>query len=68
MQNRQLNLGMLYLLMVPIGAALVHFLDFSIGNFRFSGWLWMMYFLAGAFLFQAEIALNRQSRVDFPWL
>lgn len=65
--SRQLNWGILYLLTVPLGAALVHFLDFSIGSFRVSGWMWLLYFLAAVLMFQAECTLNRRWRIDFPW-
>lgn len=64
--QRHLNLGTIFLMLVPLGAALVHFLNFDLGSFRVSGWLWVLYLLVAVVLIQAERSFNVNSWGHFP--
>ena len=65
---KKLNFGTVFLMLIPLGAAVVHLMAFEVGRFRVSGWLWVIYLLAAAVLIQAELAFSRRRQTGFPVL
>lgn len=62
------DLGLLYVLAVPLGAALAGLDGLRIGGANYTGPLWLAYFAAGVLLVLAAKVHQPQRRIAFPYL
>ena len=62
----RVSLGYLFVLIVPIGAAVSMFFNSGLGGFNVSGWMWVLYLFAGGFLVCIELVFAPKIRIALP--
>ncbi len=61
------SLGYLFTLSIPLATALPLFLDGEVAGFNLSGWVWVLFLLAGGLVILLELGFAEQFHVAFPW-